>query len=613
MRILKITFTLLLIAIPVISIMANPALTQATTYIKVDYYEGGTEDTVYLSKDNTVYTAGQTWTASESYTLKRISVPLKKGGGNADTFIISCTIRYVTIGSSSSTTLATSTTTYRQSDLSTSYEWKDFEFSNLSISSGETYAIVLSHNYGYNNSRCYWQGASSGNPYAGGTAFYKDNNYPYYWTALTNKDLNFRTYYSYDLPIVTTQAVTNITEATATGNGNVTSDGGSTITERGTVISTSANPTTADHKDTASGTTGAFTTSITGLSKNTTYHVRAYAINSAGTSYGADVSFTTLTDPTISTQAASQVTATTARLNANVTFDGCTSCTVKFVYKAGTGYANYAAILAAGGTEVSAAGTYTTGGLPYYDVTGLSTSTTYSFAAKITNSVSSAYGSVKTFTTESGVYAPASLTAIPYGTKVSLVWAKGTGSTYSLLRYSPATYPTAVTEGTSGYFGTGNSVQVSGLTPGTTYYWSIWGMSGGTYSSTYTTAICTTLAYDTAISSDINIEVPPSNDTWTQTPSESKLQNVPMANAIVNIWHDTYEVPNSMLWYFIWFMVGIGGGIVLYNKTSYNLIATFGAELVWFGIGSVLGLVMLWIVFVLLIIALGFIVFGHRH
>lgn len=414
-------------------------------------------------------------------------------------------------------------------------------------------------------------------------------------------------------PTVTTQAVTNITETTATGHGNVISDGGSTITERGTVISTSANPTTADHKDTASGTTGAFTTSITGLSKNTTYHVRAYAINSAGTSYGADVSFTTLADPTISTQAASQVAATTARLNANVTFDGGEACTVKFVYKAGTGYANYAAILADDGTEVSVMGTYTTGGLPYYDVTGLSTSTTYSFAAKITNSVSSAYGSVLTFTTESGIYAPANLTAIPYGTSVSLVWAKGTGSTYSLLRYSPATYPTAVTKGISGYFGTGNSVQVSGLTPGTTYYWSIWGMSGGTYSSTYTTTICTTLAYDTPISSDIDIEVPPSNDTWTQTPSDSKLQNVPMANAIVNIWHDTYEVPNSMLWYFIWFMIGIGGGIVLYNKTSYNLIATFGAELVWFGIGSVLGLVMLWIVFVLLIIALGFIVFGHRH
>lgn len=96
-------------------------------------------------------------------------------------------------------------------------------------------------------------------------------------------------------PTVTTQAVSSIAQTTATGNGNVTADGGATITERGTVISTSANPTTGDHKDTAAGTTGAFTTSITGLLRNTLYHVRAFATNSVGTSYGADVTFTTLT------------------------------------------------------------------------------------------------------------------------------------------------------------------------------------------------------------------------------------------------------------------------------------------------------------------------------
>jgi len=97
-------------------------------------------------------------------------------------------------------------------------------------------------------------------------------------------------------PTVTTQAVSDIDKTTATGNGNVTADGGDTVTERGTVYSTSANPTTSDTKDTASGTTGAFTTSIDTLTKGTLYHVRAYAINSIGTSYGSDVTFTTKTD-----------------------------------------------------------------------------------------------------------------------------------------------------------------------------------------------------------------------------------------------------------------------------------------------------------------------------
>lgn len=95
-------------------------------------------------------------------------------------------------------------------------------------------------------------------------------------------------------PTVTTQAVTSIAQNTATGNGNVTSDGGGTITERGVCWSTSPTPTTASSKATSAGTTGAFTASITGLSTNTLYYVRAYAINSAGTSYGSEVTFTTL-------------------------------------------------------------------------------------------------------------------------------------------------------------------------------------------------------------------------------------------------------------------------------------------------------------------------------
>ncbi len=94
-------------------------------------------------------------------------------------------------------------------------------------------------------------------------------------------------------PTVTTSSADTIATTSANGNGNVTSDGGGTITERGFVLSTSSNPTTSDTKFTESGTTGAYSGSMTGLSNNTLYHYRAYAINSAGTSYGADTTFTT--------------------------------------------------------------------------------------------------------------------------------------------------------------------------------------------------------------------------------------------------------------------------------------------------------------------------------
>lgn len=92
-------------------------------------------------------------------------------------------------------------------------------------------------------------------------------------------------------PIVTTQAVTNITATTATGNGTVVSDGSDTITERGVCWSTSLNPTTSDSKATSAGTTGSYNVSITGLSNGTLYHARAYAINGQGTSYGEDITF----------------------------------------------------------------------------------------------------------------------------------------------------------------------------------------------------------------------------------------------------------------------------------------------------------------------------------
>ena len=94
-------------------------------------------------------------------------------------------------------------------------------------------------------------------------------------------------------PTVTTAEVSNITATTATCGGNVTSDGGATVTARGVCWSTSQNPTVSDSHTTDGSGTGSFTSSITGLTAGTTYYVRAYATNSVGTSYGDEVNFTT--------------------------------------------------------------------------------------------------------------------------------------------------------------------------------------------------------------------------------------------------------------------------------------------------------------------------------
>jgi hypothetical protein len=99
---------------------------------------------------------------------------------------------------------------------------------------------------------------------------------------------------SQPVPVVTTSAITAITSTTATSGGNVTSDGGGgAVTARGVCWGTTANPeATGSHTTDGSG-TGSFSSSVTGLSALTSYHVRAYATNPEGTAYGEDISFTT--------------------------------------------------------------------------------------------------------------------------------------------------------------------------------------------------------------------------------------------------------------------------------------------------------------------------------
>ncbi|MGV6830629.1 MAG: hypothetical protein ACWA5P_03580 [bacterium] len=97
-----------------------------------------------------------------------------------------------------------------------------------------------------------------------------------------------------NVPVVSTVAISNISETTADSGGNVTDDGGANVTARGVCWSTSQNPTLEDNTSNNGVGEGTFTSQITGLSENTQYYVRAYATNSEGTAYGQQQTFTTL-------------------------------------------------------------------------------------------------------------------------------------------------------------------------------------------------------------------------------------------------------------------------------------------------------------------------------
>ncbi|MGA9117040.1 MAG: pectinesterase family protein [Bacteroidota bacterium] len=94
-------------------------------------------------------------------------------------------------------------------------------------------------------------------------------------------------------PTVVTGSVTGIMATTAQGTGAVTAWGGDTVTERGLCWNTTGGPTTGDRKIASGGGTGSFTAMLSGLLPGTPYHVRAYAVNSIGTGYGNETSFTT--------------------------------------------------------------------------------------------------------------------------------------------------------------------------------------------------------------------------------------------------------------------------------------------------------------------------------
>ena len=100
-------------------------------------------------------------------------------------------------------------------------------------------------------------------------------------------------------PTVITSKVTNITGTSAKCGGNVTSDGGFPVTERGVCWSTSQNPTiTNSHTSDGTG-SGSYTSNITNLNGSTTYYLRAYATNSKGTSYGEQKTYQTLYAPPV--------------------------------------------------------------------------------------------------------------------------------------------------------------------------------------------------------------------------------------------------------------------------------------------------------------------------
>ncbi len=268
---------------------------------------------------------------------------------------------------------------------------------------------------------------------------------------------------------LTTLEATAISSNRAVSGGNITSDGGSAVTARGVCWSTAANPTLSDNKTTNGSGTGNFASDITGLTPGTTYHVRAYATNNIGTSYGNDISFTTsAVVPTVTTAAVSSYTRTSAVTGGNVTSSGGAAVTAK-----GVCWSTSTGPVATGShtTDGSGTGSFTS------TITGLSPNTTYYYRAYATNSAGTAYGVENHFTTSPVTVPEVSTSSV---TSVGLTTASSGGNVtndngaqvtergicYNTIG-NPTISDTKIPSGT----GTGTfSVNLTGLTSGTVYY-----------------------------------------------------------------------------------------------------------------------------------------------
>ncbi len=198
------------------------------------------------------------------------------------------------------------------------------------------------------------------------------------------EELSFKTN-APTLPIITTVPATEISYKIARLGVSVTSDGGANISECGICYSTNENPTVANNKVPLSSGVGTSTSEISSFQANTKYYVRAYAINSVGTVYGEQISFTTLMPvaPTIGQFYIQNITLTKAIANITVNTDGGSDIIERGVC--------YSIMINPTTTNAKVISNGTTGNFTC-NISGLATNTMYHARAYATNAVGTTYG-----------------------------------------------------------------------------------------------------------------------------------------------------------------------------------------------------------------------------
>jgi hypothetical protein len=191
-------------------------------------------------------------------------------------------------------------------------------------------------------------------------------------------------------PVAVTGSATSVTATSATLNGTVDPNGRTTVWyfEYGT--STSYGSKTAEKSAGAGTSTASVSGPVSGLTRGRLYHYRLVATSDAGTSRGADQSFSTSTAPAVVTAPASSIAPTAARLNGTVNPNG----------QATSWYFEYGTTKSYGSkTAAKSAGTGTSSVKVSVSLTGLKATTTYHYRLVATNVSGTSFGSDQSFST----------------------------------------------------------------------------------------------------------------------------------------------------------------------------------------------------------------------
>jgi hypothetical protein len=307
-----------------------------------------------------------------------------------------------------------------------------------------------------------------------------------------------------------------------------------------------------------------------------------------------EVTYTSSAAPTITANAESNLAMTSARFNGTIDDDGGMDDEVRWGYGTTT---QLAANFAAYDTNTAWVAGYNSGDFPFYDTGAILVANTgyyYRFQAK--NDTGTTTSDEIHFHTLNSVVDPTNFKAIPSDTTVSLSWTRGAGTTISVIRVAYDDFPATSAAGFAVYNLGSSTYTHTGLTPGKTYYYAVWGQSGANESTNPAEVMVTTLAAGTGGDA---LTDPLQPMRWLSAPNYTNLHELPIMYDAINNMADAMDMPRANFWMLGALLCSCVVGVVLF-RTGF-LFAFIGLLVSLIG-GWAIQIIPFWIPLLVLII-----------